>query len=89
MTEENLSILRKDIEHLLSEEYGSNYRIINYDPRPNMVTQIFGITLTVEIAMPDETFRRAHVRKSTNNEVMKEVRNQIGEPLSILQRHYL
>ena len=89
MTDENLSILRKDIEHLLSEEYGSNYRIINYDPRPNMVTQIFGITLTVEIAMPDETFRRAHVRKSTNNEVMKEVRNQIGEPLSILQRHYL
>ena len=89
MTEENLSILRKDIEHLLSEEYGSNYRIINYDPRPNMVTQIFGITLTVEIAMPDGTLKRAHVRKSTNNEVMAEVRNQIWEPSSILQRHYL
>ena len=89
MTDENLSILRKDIEHLLSEEYGCNYRIINYDPRPNMVTQIFGITLTVEVAMPDGTFKRAHVRKGTNNEVMAEVRNQIGEPSSILQRHYL
>lgn len=89
MTDENLSILRKDIEHLLSEEYGSNYRIINYEPRPNLITNIFGITLTVEVKMPDGTFKRAHVRKSTNNEVMKEVRNQIGEPLSILQRHYL
>ena len=89
MTDENLSILRKDIEHLLSEEYGCNYRIINYDPRPNMVTQIFGITLTVEVAMPDGSFKRAHVRKGTNNEVMTEVRNQIGEPSSILERHYL
>ena len=89
MTEENLSILRKDIEHLLSEEYGTNYRIINYDPRPNIVTQIFGITLTVEVTMPDGTTKRAHVRKGTNNEVMAEVRNQIGEPSSILQRHYL
>lgn len=89
MTEENLQLMRKDIECLLSEEYGLNWRIINYDPRPNMVTQIFGITLTVEVAMPDGSFKRAHVRKGTNNEVMKEVRNQIGEPLSILQRHYL
>ena len=89
MTDENIAILRKDIEQLLSEEFGTNYRIINYDPRPNMVTQIFGITLTVEVTMPDGSFKRAHVRKSTNNEVMKEVRNQIGEPSSILQRHYL
>ena len=89
MTDENLSILRKDIKHLLSEEYGCNYRIINYDPRPNLIPNIFGITLTVEVKMPDETFRLAHVRKSTNNEVMTEVRNQIGEQLSILQRHYL
>jgi len=89
MTDENIKLLRKDIEHLLSEEYGCNYRIINYDPRPNVITEIFGITLTVEVAMPDETFRLAHVRKSTNNEVMTEVRNQIGEQLSILQRHYL
>ena len=89
MTDENIAILRKDIEHLLSEEYGCNYRIINYDPRPNMVTQIFGITLTVEVGMPDGSFKRAHVRKGTNNEVMKEVRDQIGEPSSILERHYL
>ena len=89
MTDENLSILRKDIEHLLSEEYGCNYRILNYDPRPNMVTQIFGITLTVEVTMPDGSFKRAHVRKSTNNEVMKEVKARIWEPLSILERHYL
>ncbi len=89
MTEENLQLMRKDIECLLSEEYGCNYRIINYDPRPNVITEIFGITLTVEVAMPDGSFKRAHVRKGTNNEVMKEVRNQIGEPLSILQRHYL
>lgn len=88
MTDENIKLLRKDIEHLLSEEYGK-YRIINYDPRPNMVTQIFGITLTVEVEMPDGTFRRAHARRNTNNEVMKEVRNQIWEPSSILQRHYL
>lgn len=32
MTDENIAILRKDIEHLLSEEFGTNYRIINYDP---------------------------------------------------------
>jgi hypothetical protein len=89
MTDENIKLLRKDIEHLLSEEYGSNYRIIHYDPRPSLITNIFGITLTVEVKMPDETFRLAHVRKSTNNEVMAEVRNQIGEQLSILQRHYL
>jgi hypothetical protein len=89
MTDENIKLLRKDIEHLLSEEYGCNYRILNYDPRPNLITNIFGITLTVEVKMPDETFRLAHVRKSTNNEVMTEVRNQIGEQLSILQRHYL
>lgn len=89
MTEENLQLMRKDIECLLSEEYGLNWRIINYDPRPNVITEIFGITLTVEVAMPDGSFKRAHVRKGTNNEVMKEVRNQIGEPLSILQRHYL
>ncbi len=88
MTDENIKLLRKDIEKLLSEEYGI-YRIINYDPRPNMVTQIFGITLTVEVAMPDGSFKRAHVRKGTNNEVMAEVRNQIGEPSSILQRHYI
>lgn len=81
--------MRKDIECLLSEEYGLDWRIINYDPRPNVITEIFGITLTVEVAMPDGSFKRAHVRKGTNNEVMKEVRNQIGEPLSILQRHYL
>lgn len=89
MTEENLQLMRKDIECLLSEEYGLDWRIINYDPRPNVITEIFGITLTVEVAMPDGSFKRAHVRKGTNNEVMKEVRNQIGEPLSILQRHYL
>ena len=89
MTDENIAILRKDIEQLLSEEFGTNYRIINYDPRPNMVTQIFGITLTVEVTMPDGTTKRAHIRRSTNNEVMAEVRNQIGEPLSILERHYL
>lgn len=89
MTDENIKLLRKDIEHLLSEEYGCNYRIINYDPRPNMVTQIFGITLTVEVEMPDGTFRSAHARRNTNNEVMAEVRNQIWEPSSILQRHYL
>jgi hypothetical protein len=89
MTDENLSILRKDIEHLLSEEYGCNYRIINYDPRPNVITEIFGITLTVEVAMPDGSFKRAHVRKGTNNEVMTAVKNQIGEPSSILERHYL
>ena len=89
MTNENLQLMKKDIEHLLSEEYGCNYRIINYDPRPNMVTQIFGITLTVEVAMPDGSFKRAHVRKGTNNEVMTEVRNQILEPSPILQRHYL
>lgn len=88
MTDENIKLLRKDIEKLLSEEYGK-YRIINYDPRPNMVTQIFGITLTVEVAMPDGTYKRAHVRKSTNNEVMAEVRRQVGEPLSILERHCL
>lgn len=89
MTDENIKLLRKDIEHLLSEEYGCNYRIINYEPRPNMVTQIFGITLTVEIAMPDETFRRAHVRKSTNNEVMAEIRRQIEEQHPILEKYYL
>ena len=89
MTNENLQLMKKDIEHLLSEEYGCNYRIINYDPRPNMVTQIFGITLTVEVAMPDGSFKRAHVRKGTNNEVMAEVKAQIWEPVSILQRHYL
>ena len=89
MTDENIAILRKDIEQLLSEEFGTNYRIINYDPRPNMVTQIFGITLTVEVTMPDGSFKRAHVRKGTNNEVMAEVKAQIWEPVSILQRHYL
>jgi hypothetical protein len=89
MTDENIKLLRKDIEHLLSEEYGCNYRIINYDPRPNLITNIFGITLTVEVKMPDETFRRAHVRKGTNNEVMKEVRNQIGATQTILEKHYL
>ena len=89
MTDENIKLLRKDIEHLLSEEYGCNYRILNYDPRPNIVTKIFGITLTVEVAMPDGSFKRAHVRKGTNNEVMTEIRNQIREQLSILQRHYL
>ena len=89
MTDENIAILRKDIEQLLSEEFGTNYRIINYDPRPNIVTQIFGITLTVEVTMPDGTTKRAHVRKSTNNEVMTAVKNQIGEPSSILERHYL
>ena len=89
MTDENLSILRKDIEHLLSEEFGTNYRIINYDPRPNMVTQIFGITLTVEVEMPDGTFRLAHVRKSTNNEVMAEIRRQIEEQHPVLEKHYL
>lgn len=89
MTEENIKLLRKDIEHLLSEEYGCNYRIINYDPRPNMVTQIFGITLTVEVEMPDGTFRLAHVRKSTNNEVMAEIRRQIEEQQPILEKHYL
>lgn len=77
MTNENIKLLRKDIEHLLSEEYGK-YRIINYDPRPNIVTQIFGITLTVEVTMPDGTTKGAHVRKGTNNEVMAEVKNQIG-----------
>lgn len=81
--------MRKDIECLLSEEYGLDWRIINYDPRPNIVAQIFGITLTVEVAMSDGSFKRAHVRKGTNNEVMAEVKNQIGEPLSILERHYL
>ncbi len=89
MTDENIKLLRKDIEHLLSEEYGCNYRIINYDPRPNLITNIFGITLTVEVKMPDGSFKRAHVRKSTNNEVMTAVKNQIGEPSSILERHYL
>ena len=89
MTDENIKLLRKDIEHLLSEEYGCNYRIINYDPRPNMVTEIFGVTLTVEVTMPDGTTKRAHIRRSTNNEVMAEVKAQIWEPVSILQRHYL
>lgn len=88
MTDENIKLLRKDIEKLLSEEYGK-YRIINYDPRPNMVTQIFGITLTVEVEMPDGTFRLAHVRKSTNNEVMAEIRRQIEEQQPILEKHYL
>ena len=89
MTDENIKLLRKDIEHLLSEEYGCNYRIINYDPRPNAVTGIFGITLTVEVAMPDGSCKRAHGRKGVINEFMNEVRKQIGEPLTILQRHYL
>lgn len=88
MTEENLSILRKDIEHLLSEEYGCNYCIINYDPRPNVVTEIFGITLTVEVEI-NGVATRACTRKSTNNEVMAEIRRQIEEQHPILEKHYL
>ena len=89
MTDENIKLLRKDIEHLLSEEYGCNYRILNYDPRPNLITNIFGITLTVEVKMPDETFRRAHARKENNLDLMKEIKDQIGATQTILEKHYL
>lgn len=88
MTDENIKLLRKDIEKLLSEEYGCNYRIINYDPRPNMVTQIFGISLTVEVTI-NGVAMRACTRKSTNNAVMAEIRRQIGERHTILEKHYL
>lgn len=88
MTDENLSILRKDIEHLLSEEYGCNYRIINYDPRPNITTCIFGISLTVEVTI-NGVAMRACTRKSTNNEVMTEIKRQIEEQHPILEKHYL
>lgn len=84
MTDENLSILRKDIEYLLSEEYGSDWRIINYDPRPNATTGIFGITLSVEV-----NSTRAWARKSSNNEVMEEIKKQISASLPILEKHYL
>lgn len=87
MTDENIKLLRKDIEKLLSEEYGK-YRIINYDPRPNMVTQIFGITLTVEVEI-NGVATRACTRKSTNNEVMAEIIRQIEEQHPILEKHYL
>lgn len=84
--------MRKDIECLLSEEYGCNYRIINYDPRPNVITQIFGISLTVEVTIKGVAMR-ACTRKSTNNEVMAEIKRQIGErinvPNPILEKHYL
>lgn len=92
MTDENIKLLRKDIEHLLSEEYGCNYRIINYEPRANMVTCIFGISLTVEVTIKGIAMR-ACTRKSTNNEVMAEIKRQIGERLNvpnpILEKHYL
>lgn len=84
MTDENRSILRKDIEYLLSEEYGSSWRILKYDPRPNATTGIFGITLSVEVNSV-----KAWARKSSNNEVMEEIKKQISASLPILEKHYL
>jgi hypothetical protein len=88
MTDENIKLLRKDIEHLLSEEYGCNYRIINYDPRPNATTCIFGISLMVEVTINGKTIR-ACTRKSTNNAVMEEIKKQISCTCPILEKHYL
>ena len=84
MTDENRSILRKDIEYLLSEEYGSSWRILKYDPRPNATTGIFGITLSVEVNSV-----RAWARKSSNNEVMEEIKKQIAKTCPIIEKHYL
>lgn len=88
MTDENIAILRKDIEHLLSEEYGCDYRIINYDPRPNISAVLFGITLTVEVTQ-NGISRRAHARKENNLDLMKEIKDQIGATQTILEKHYL
>lgn len=88
MTEENIQLMKNDIEQLLSEEYGCNYRIINYDPRPNVTTCIFGISLTVEVTINGVAIR-ACTRKSTNNAVMAEIRRQIEEQHPILEKHYL
>ena len=84
MTDENRSILRKDIEYLLSEEYGSSWRILKYDPRPNATTGIFGITLSVEVNSV-----RAWARKSSNNVVMEEIKKQIAKTCPIIEKHYL
>jgi len=84
MTDENLTILQRDIEYLLSEEYGSDWRIINYDPRPNATTGIFGITLSVEV-----NSAKAWARKSSNNEVMEEIKKQIAKTCPIIEKHYL
>ena len=84
MTDENRSILRKDIEYLLSEEYGSSWRILKYDPRPNATTGIFGITLSVEV-----NSAKAWARKSSNNEVMEEIKKQIAKTCPIIEKHYL
>ncbi len=89
MTDENLKILCQDINNLLSVEYGSNYRIINYDPRPNTGTDIFGITLTVEVRTSDGQLKKAHARKSSNSEILEAIKLQINDNTPILSKHYL
>lgn len=88
MTDQNLSILERDINDLLTEEYGSGYRIITYEPRPNISTGFFGITLTVEVTQ-NGISRRAHARKENNLDLMKEIKDQIGATQTILEKHYL
>lgn len=88
MTDHDYITIRRDINDLLTEEYGSSYRIITYDPRPNISTGFFGITLTVEVTQ-NGISRRAHARKDNNLDLMREIKGQIGATQTILEKHYL
>lgn len=83
MTDENLRQMKKDMEFLLTKEFGDNYRIKTYEPRFSLDTGS-RIVLNVEIEKDNQTRLFCIHRKTDNNRVILDALREVIHKQTII-----